>query len=54
MAEVTRNATVHWEGDVNQGGGNVDLASSHAAEGLSVSLRRARPSRGAARRAPRN
>ena len=38
MAEVTRSATVHWEGDVNEGGGQVDLVSSHAAEGLSVSL----------------
>lgn len=38
MGEVTRNATVHWEGNVEEGGGNVDLASSHAAEGLAVSL----------------
>ena len=25
---MTRNATVHWEGDVNQGGGNVDRAAT--------------------------
>ena len=38
MAEVTRNANVHWEGDVRQGGGNIDLASSGAAESLPFSL----------------
>jgi lipoyl-dependent peroxiredoxin len=38
MAEVTRNATVHWEGDLRRGSGTIDLASSHAAENLAFSL----------------
>lgn len=38
MAEVTRNANVHWEGNIREGGGNVDLASSGATGSLPVSL----------------
>ncbi len=38
MAEVTRSAGVHWEGDVRQGSGEIDLASSGACGGLKVSL----------------
>ena len=38
MAEVTRNANVHWEGDIRQGSGNIDLASSGAGGSLPFSL----------------
>ena len=38
MAEVTRTAEVHWEGDVRQGRGKIDLASSGTAGGLPYSL----------------
>jgi osmotically inducible protein OsmC len=38
MAEVTRNAGVHWEADIRRGTGNSDLASSGAGGGLEVSL----------------
>ncbi len=38
MAEVTRNASIHWEGDIRQGSGNLELASSGAAGSLPVSL----------------
>lgn len=38
MAEVTRTASVHWEGDIRRGSGTVELASSGAAPGLPVSL----------------
>ncbi len=45
MAEVTRTATVSWAGDLAKGGGEVELASSHAAGRLPVSF----PSRAAER-----
>ena len=38
MAEVTRSASIHWEGDIRQGSGHIDLASSGAAGSLPVSL----------------
>lgn len=38
MADVTRNANVHWEGDVRRGSGNIDSASSGAGRGLPFSL----------------
>lgn len=38
MADVTRSANVHWEGDVQKGSGNIELASSGACEGLEFSL----------------
>ncbi len=38
MTETTRTANAHWEGNVGDGGGNVDLASSKAAGGLPFSL----------------
>ena len=45
MAEVTRRATVSWQGDLAKGAGEVELASSHAAGPLPVSF----PSRAAER-----
>jgi len=45
MAEVSRTATVSWQGDLAEGGGEVELASSHAAGRLPVSF----PSRAAER-----
>ena len=45
MAEVSRTANVSWEGDLAKGGGEVELASSHAAGPLPVSF----PSRAAER-----
>ena len=45
MAEVTRTASVSWQGDLAKGGGEVELASSHAAGRLPVSF----PSRAAER-----
>ena len=38
MAEVTRTASVHWEGDIRKGSGTVELASSGVAGPLPVSL----------------
>ena len=38
MADVTRNANVHWGGDVRRGSGNIDSASSGAGRGLPFSL----------------
>ncbi|MEJ7656800.1 MAG: OsmC family peroxiredoxin [Thermoleophilaceae bacterium] len=38
MADVTRNASVHWEGDIRSGSGKLDLASSGAAGDLPISL----------------
>ena len=43
MAEITRTATVSWEGDLAKGEGEVELASSYAAGRLPVSF----PSRAA-------
>ena len=43
MAEVTRTANVSWQGDVRRGGGEIELASSGAADRLPISL----PSRAA-------
>jgi len=38
MADVTRHADVHWEGDVMKGSGNIELASSGAGGSLPFSL----------------
>jgi len=38
MAEVTRNSNVHWEGNVREGGGDIDLASSGIAGSMPFSL----------------
>jgi lipoyl-dependent peroxiredoxin len=38
MAEVTRRATVAWQGNIREGGGELDLASSGAAGSLPISL----------------
>ncbi len=38
MADVTRNANVHWEGDVRRGSGSIDFASSGAASSMPFSL----------------
>jgi osmotically inducible protein OsmC len=45
MAEVSRTATVSWQGDLARGGGEVELASSRAAGPLPISF----PSRAAER-----
>jgi len=38
MADVSREATVSWQGDLAKGGGEVELTSSHAAGPLPVSF----------------
>jgi len=54
MADVTRNANVHWEGDVRRGSGNIDLLRAARAGACPSACPRVRPTTRAARPAPKS